>query len=498
MSRGAGTLRTVLIVLGSSWFGFLLNILRVLVLPAKLGDMGLGQVTLAVSFTTFFGIFTSLGTSVYLVRAIAQDVSRADRYLSNALILRVVMGGLVLGVLVGVAHFIGYAPETQTIIFIVACSTIISTLSNVFESGLQGLGQMGWRAIAMTVGQVTATCVGVTMLLLGASPLIYSFCIPLGAIVEFVIVLAYFLVKRPIHFLPDRSVMYALLIGGLPLFLWGVLQTAYGQIDATILSLFADEHVVGWFGAASQITGVLIVIPTAITAVTLPIFCELYVQSGHQFDHFASRIMTATLLLLAPVGVGLSISAADVLRVLPYPAAFAHAAPALALLALAVPVTGMLMVLSTLAVASGQERAWLKISGFAVCIFPPLYVGLIWWFQRSQANGATGAAVANLIGEAMLVVWAWLVLPGRVRQTTFLRQAPQVLVLTLVMGGAVAFLQRLGVPLPAYIPLGALIYGGGVWLLRLVTPDDVALVRRAVGRRRQRAEAEPVVEAVGP
>ena len=200
--------------------------------------------------------------------------------------------------------------------------------------------------------------------------------------------------------------------------------------------------------------------------------------------------MTATLLLLAPVGVGLSISAADVLRVLPYPAAFAHAAPALALLALAVPVTGMLMVLSTLAVASGQERAWLKISAFAVCIFPPLYVGLIWWFQRSQANGATGAAVANLIGEAMLVVWAWLVLPGRVRQTTFLRQAPQVLVLTLVMGGVVAFLQRLGVPLPAYIPIGALIYGVGVWLLRLVTPDDVALVRRAVGRRRRRA-AEP-------
>ena len=69
--------------MGSSWFGLLLNILRVLVLPAKLGDMGLGQVTLAVSFTTFFGIFTSLGTSVYLVRAIAQD-GRAGRTATSA------------------------------------------------------------------------------------------------------------------------------------------------------------------------------------------------------------------------------------------------------------------------------------------------------------------------------------------------------------------------------------------------------------------------------
>ena len=96
MNRGPGTLRTVMIVLGSSWFGFVLNILRVLVLPAKLGDLGLGDVTTAVSFTTFFGIFISLGTSIYLVRAVAQDQSLASRYLSNALLLRVVMGAGVL------------------------------------------------------------------------------------------------------------------------------------------------------------------------------------------------------------------------------------------------------------------------------------------------------------------------------------------------------------------------------------------------------------------
>ena len=492
MNRGAGTLRTLLIVLGSSWFGFALNILRVLVLPAKLGDMGLGQVTLAVSFTTFFGIFTALGTSVYLVRAIAQDPTRATHYLGNALLLRVVMGVLVLGLMVAVGHLFGYSPNTQSIILIVACSTVISTISNVFESGLQGLGQLGWRAIAMTSGQITATGVGVTLLLLGASPLVYSFCIPLGASVELTVVLTYFVLKHPIRFRPDRAVLTALLIGGLPLFLWGVLQTAYGQIDATILSLFADEHVVGWFGAASQITNVLIIIPTAITAVTLPIFCTLYVKPGPEFDQFAARIMGVTLLLLAPVGVGLAIAAPDVLRLLPYPVAFAHAVPALALLALAVPVTGMLMVLSSLAIAIGQERAWLKISAFAVCVFPPLYSGCIWWFQTNQANGATGAALANLIGETTLGVWAWRVLPPRVRQGAFLRQAPQIAGLTLLMIGAVALLQRLGVPLLAYVPAGAAIYGGGAWVAGLVTTNDLTLMRRAVARRKQRSATEAV------
>ncbi|HUS16123.1 MAG TPA: flippase [Chloroflexia bacterium] len=492
MNAGAGTLRTLMIVLGSSWLGFALTILRVLVLPAKLGDTGLGQVTLAVSFTTFFGIFTSLGTSVYLVRAIAQDHSRADRYLSNALLLRAVMGLLVLGVMIAAGHIAGYAPETRTIILIVACATVISTVSNVFESGLQGLGQMGWRAMAMTSGQVTATCVGVALLLSGASPLLYALCIPLGAIVELALVLMYFALQHPIRFLPDRAVMTALLIGGLPLFLWGVLQTAYGQIDATILSLFAGEHVVGWFGAASQITNVLIVIPTAITAVTMPVLCTLYVQPGPEFDRLAARVLGITLLILAPVGAGLAIAAPDVLRLLPYPAAFRQATPALALLALAVPVTGMLMVLSSLAVAIGQERAWLKISAFAVCVFPPLYVGFIWWFQAHQANGATGAALANLIGETALVAWAWRVLPPRVRQSTFLRQAPQIAMLTLLMIGAVGLLQRVGVPILAYVPVGAIVYGLGAGLARLVTRGDLAQVRRALVPRRSRGDAEAV------
>jgi len=98
----------------------MLNILRVLVLPTKLGDDGLGQVTLAISFTTFFGIFTSLGASTYLVRAIAQDPPAAHRYLSNAFALRVVMAGLVLALQMGIANLFGYSTETMKVIFVVA------------------------------------------------------------------------------------------------------------------------------------------------------------------------------------------------------------------------------------------------------------------------------------------------------------------------------------------------------------------------------------------
>jgi len=182
----------------------------------------------------------------------------------------------------------------------------------------------------------------------------YALSLVLGIAIQFLLVLAYYFFKHPLRFSVEPGVMRNLLIGGLPLFIWGFLQTAYGQIDATLLSLFADVHVVGWWGAAGQITNVLVVIPTAVSAVALPMLCELYVRDKIGFDLAATRTLVTTLLIAAPVGAGLAISAGDVLRLLPYPAEFQHAAPVLTLLALALPVTGVLMVLSTMAVAIGR------------------------------------------------------------------------------------------------------------------------------------------------
>jgi O-antigen/teichoic acid export membrane protein len=217
--------------------------------------------------------------------------------------------------------------------------------------------------------------------------------------------------------------------------------------------------------------------------------CELYVRDKAGFDLAATRTLVTTLLIAAPVGAGLAISAGDILRLLPYPAEFQHAAPVLTLLALALPVTGVLMVLSTMAVAIGQERQWIKISAFAVCIFPPLYIGLISWFQGNVGNGATGAALANLIGESALVVWAWVVLPRQLRQAAVIQRGVQIAALAGVMVAAVAALQQLHVPLPVYVPVGAAIYFAGAWLLRLVTPGDLQALLRAFTRRGRRAVA---------
>ncbi len=206
-NKEPGALRALLIVLGSSWFVVIINVLRVLVLPAKLGDSGLGVITLAVSFTTFFGIFTSFGISTYLIRAIARDPASANHHLSNALALRVAMSLGVLSLLMGVAKLLGYSSQTLLVILILGISMVIFTISNVFEAALQGLGQQSWRAIGVAVGQVIAITSGITLLLGGADATLYALSIPLGMLVQCSIMVAYFVLRHPITFSVSRTAM---------------------------------------------------------------------------------------------------------------------------------------------------------------------------------------------------------------------------------------------------------------------------------------------------
>jgi O-antigen/teichoic acid export membrane protein len=321
---------------------------------------------------------------------------------------------------------------------------------------------------------------------MGANAIIYALSLPLGTAIQLAIVLSYYFRHRPIKWSFDRGIVRALLIGGMPLFLWTFLQSAYGQIDATVLSLFADKNVVGWFAAAAQITNMLIMVPAAVTAVALPVLCELYVRPGNSFDRAATRATVSTLLIMAPIGAGLAVSSTDVFRLLHYPEVFQNAALTMSLLALALPVTGVMMVLATLAVAIGQEKEWLKISAFAVCVFPPLYVVLIWLTQTNFGNGSIGAGLANLIGESSLLVWGWIVLPRRVRQPEVVRPSVQIIALCAAMVLLVVGLQWIGLPILLYVPAGALFYATGTWILKLITPDDIDLVKSAVRRRSKR------------
>ena len=123
---------------------------------------------------------------------------------------------------------------------------------------------------------------------------------------------------------------------------------------------------------------------------------------------------------------------------------------------------------------------------FAVCVFPPLYVVLIWFTQSNLGNGAIGASLANLLGESSLLVWGWIVLPKRLRQPEVVRPGLQILALCGAMVLLVVGLRWAGLSILLYVPVGALFYLVGAWMLKLVTPQDIDLIKETLRRRTRR------------
>lgn len=488
MNFGASTLRTILIVLGSSWLTFLINILRVLVVPAKLGDHGMGQITLGLSFTGFFMAFIVLGTSTYMMRAVARDQNLLDEYVSNVLVLRILSGTSILGLIWMLSSLFGYAADTQMVIFIIGVSVVLFTIADVYSAALQAIGQIRYRAIATAIANVSTTAIGVTALLMGADVIIYSLSTVLGSFVLLVAAGGYFVFRRRIHFKISAAAARMLLISSMPLFTWAFLQGAYAQIDATVISMFADEKVIGWYGVAKQLIGVVLMVPTAINSVALPMLCELYVKSTAQFFQLATRTAISILVLLAPVGAGISLAAPEALAFI-YPSEFGNAAPVLAIWALSLPVTGVLMILGSLAMATGQEKGWVKVSAAGVLIFPPLYIFLTWLFQTNMGNGAIGTALASLIGECIHMVCGWFIVPKDLRLPALLSKGGQIVLATLLMSASVLLLKAFGMPLYIFVPAGAIVYAVGAWFMKLVTPGDLQLIRSAFSRKGGRAEA---------
>jgi O-antigen/teichoic acid export membrane protein len=488
MKNSSALLRSILVVLGSNWVTFLINIVRVMIVPAQLGDQGMGQVTLAWSFTGFFYSFMLLGTSNYLVRAVARDEALLGKYISSALALRAGTGLIGLALMIGTMVLFNYSALTQQVIVVAAITVLLMNFSNVFESGLQAIGQMTWRAMAVAISNAITVGLGITLLLMGADIIMYMLCSVLGMALQLGLVGAFFVRKRPFKFVLDRHVSRALLIGGMPLFLWAFLQSLYGSTDATVLSLIASEEVIGWYGLARQFVGVLVMIPVAVNAVALPLLCELYVKSIPQFRRFAIRTVTSVLVLFVPASVGLALAGPDLISLIHTD--FMNAAPALALLAISLPVTGVLMVLGSLAMAIGLEKIWVKISAVGVVVIPPLYVGLGWWFQHGMANGATGIALAGLIGEVTMLVAAWFILPKDLRLPELLPKAVQITIVTAVMCLVVVALQSIQVSIFVYIPAALVVYAIGAWVTKLVTPEELQTIRSAILKRRSRSNSE--------
>lgn len=463
-----------------------LTLVLTIFLPRYLGAANVGKLQFANSMWAIVAVFVTFGMDVLLTKEIARTPEHATRLFGNTIILRTSLQ--VLGYMVLVFYLWlfrnRYPPETAYVVYIVGLSSLVWQCNGACQAVLQGLERMEYISIANVAGKAVNTLVCIALLLSGLGVYAVAAVAVIAALVTLAIELS--ALKRltgslRLHF--DWPEAKRMLRAGIPYFMSGVFLVIYMQVDIVIISLLVDERAVGWYGAADQLFGTFLFIPTVFITAVFPALSRLYASGADSLPTLMRKSWDMLILLAIPIGLGLLV-VADPLVVLLFGSEFAASGPILALMGIVLILTYQNILLGQFLVATDRQNPWTIVMAVTVIVTVPLDFLLVPWCQRQFGNGAIGGALSFIITElAMNIAGVWMLPRGSLGRSN-VRVAALGLTAGLAMVAVTWPLRSYFLGLP--IAVGAAVYVGLIVILRVLSPEDWQLggsLARGVARR---------------
>ncbi len=456
-----------------------------LALPRLLGPAPFGELQFADAFTTTAFIVTSLGVETYVRKEIATRREHASDFFAGTMLLGLVVGVLVMLLSVVGLRMAGKPEGVLQLVMIMGVAQILTNLNAIYAALLHAVGRVSGLTF-LNVGSKVLWGVGIAATLsagYGVRGVAYSM---LAAEVVRTLVLAV-LARRHValRLRIDVGKSWMVLVASLPFFVGGVAQTIYARIDVSIMSFLATDTEVGWYGAASTLAGISLLLSPLISWVLLPLTSRAAARSEAELMLVARRAMELVLVAAYPVSLFLFVGS-DVLIGLAFGDAFAEAERSLRILAPTFVLTYAAMVSASLLVRleRGWAVTWVSMSGMVIA--PTLNLALVpVFYERFGAGGAgMGAATALTLTELVTAsAMSWLL-----RAQAFDRRTAVVMGKTFAVGLAVIALDQAmrhrGFGGWRLLLDGALYLGGVVAWGALDLRAGLGLARSAIASRR--------------
>lgn len=455
-----------------------------ILLPRWLGPEQFGILQFADVFTTTVLIVTTLGADTYIRKEVATRPEHATEFFGGTLVLGIVLAALVLGLAVPSLAAAGKPPLVLWMVVWMGLAQLVININNLYAALLHAVGAVSGLA-ALNVASKLLWAAGIWLALRSGAGLIgVAQAMLFSELMRLAVIAS--LGRRHVRLVlvANGAATWRMLSASLPFFVAAVAQTVYARIDVSILSFMTNDTEVGWYGAASTIAGLSLLLSPIIAWVLLPLSSRAAARSEDELVHVMRQAMSFVLLLAVPASLGIWVSA-DLLIATAFGEAFAPAAHSLRILAPTFLLTYLAMVSASLLIR--LERAWLltAISVAGMVISPVLSIVLVPRFaERFGAGGAgMGAAWALTLTECFIAgVMTW-----QLRSRAFDRRSLMLIGKTLALGLAVAMmdlaLRGLG---PWRLLIDVVVYAGVGLLIGAI---DLVVLRRLVSSVRSRQAA---------
>lgn len=438
------------------------------VIANVIGVEGTGQYFFALSFTTIFVVFIDLGFTNVFIREAAKAKDQIQSYLSTLLTFKLGMAVLTYIAAVVVIHLLGRPADVRLLVYVSGITMLFDTFHLTLYGGLRALGDLRYEGVGIVGSQFLTLILGSIFLWLQL-PLVFlilAFTIPSALNVLFAAAVLIRKYRLQVRFSFDRDVFMYLGKIAIPFAIAAIFARLYSYVDTMLLAQFLGDVAVGLYSIPYKITFAFQFIPLALVAALYPKFSELYTTDKGRLAFVFERGLVYLLIVAVPIAVGISVLAYDIIALIYDDAYLASVVP------LQILISSLIFSFASFPIgafmnACDRQVTQTKIVGVV------LLVNIIANVLLTPEIGVAGAAIAALIGNALLTILGYIYSRTitKIDHGYIARQLFLILLCGGIMGAAVVAANT--VHLFVAIGVGAVTYPLLLLLLRVVTPAQL-------------------------
>lgn len=462
-------------------------------ISSYLGASGYGAYTTVYGFLAFFAIIADFGIFQITVKEISAHPEKRAEIFGNIFALRICLAIFaMLASVVAVFLVPKYAGTPIRLgVAIASATTFLTIMFGTISSLLQVDLRMQWNVLGLVVSKFIALgwMLATIFRYFPDDPETGFFQLLIAGIAGgiFQVAIVFLGARRDrLRLRFDFRFWKEILIKTLPYGGAVLLATIYVRMDVILLSLMRDSTEVGIYGVAARVMENLAVISILFLNSTLPAISRLFRTNRERLKKMLQYSFEFLSVIALPIVIGGSVLAYPIVALVSAPEFLSNYAIGFYGSDLALQILLLTMLLAyfgnllgfALLAGNGQIKLfYVNSSAVALNLVLNLAVIPIWGFR--------GAAIASVLSQIFVCTLDYIFLRKMIDISFNLRTTAKAFVAASVMGGAVWWLEPIflnffgankGILL--LIPVGGLVYGLMLLLLRAITPEMRALLRK--------------------
>ncbi|MGQ9517148.1 MAG: oligosaccharide flippase family protein, partial [Anaerolineae bacterium] len=368
-----------------------------------LEPVGEGRYTFAIIFIGYFEILTLFGLGTLLTREVSKDKSRANRYLSNTVVLRLILWLAALPLMALVAYIYyrlgALTPDTASAIGLFAAALFFSNISEVLSAVFYAHERMEIPAGLSAVTNVLKVSLGTLALLIGWG---FVGLAGVSVVVNIFTAGTLFLLMRRLFFRPRLEIEPAfqreMLRTSYPLMINHLLATVFFRIDMLLLKPMQGDRVVGYYSAAYKYIDGLNIIPAYFTLAIFPVMSRFAESARDSLKRAYIASLKFLLMVSLPIAAGTPFIARELILILGGGKFLPHSMIALQLLIGFLPFSYINSVTQYVLIALDEQRFLTKAFLIGVSFN---FIAHLLFIPRF---GYQAAAVITVLSEIVLLM----------------------------------------------------------------------------------------------